>query len=417
MKLRRLTGVLLGVGFGWYWSAIASAQTAIVTPSLTLGEEYDDNVRLTPTNRQSDFTTTVTPGLRLEVKDHPWYVTLAASLRGEFFATRSELNNFADNGSGTGTIEFRPTSLLTARLTDTFVRSVIPLEIGPATGLPIIGRSVSTNNTAAQAMSYRISPLTSLNLQYSLGTFRSDSPGARNSDTHAAEFSMQHDLTLRDSATFRYTFNRFEVEGSPDVDTHLPKVGVSHAFSPAIRVTAEAGPLLRETAQGEEVSWGGTLRYEQQFRLGAFSVSYNRAAGLAGTIGSPGITQSVTTTTNFPLTSTMTLALNSVFSDTESSARPSDLQVFTNGLAINYQPLRLLSMNLQFAASDSRSPDRTVNFSTYSGAFQLNYRLLRWLSLQGGYRFQRQDDMVGPNDLARNVFFLNLAATDQFRAY
>src|SRR3972149_9894378 len=103
----RLGAALLGLTLSGIWSHPAQGQTVTATPSLTVSEEYDDNIRLTPKNPESDFVSAVRPGLRLEAKDHPWYVTLEGSVRGEFFANHSDLNNY-DNQAGSARLEFRP---------------------------------------------------------------------------------------------------------------------------------------------------------------------------------------------------------------------------------------------------------------------------------------------------------------------
>src|SRR3990172_8563672 len=117
--------ILWGIGNGFAW-----AQTIIAIPSLTISEEYDDNITLTSKNPLSDFISAARPGLRLEVKDHPWYVTLGGALRGELFASHSELNNY-DNQDGRVSIEFRPERPFSLSLTDTFTRSTNPATVAP----------------------------------------------------------------------------------------------------------------------------------------------------------------------------------------------------------------------------------------------------------------------------------------------
>lgn len=414
---RPFLALLLGGLLSWGESAPAWAQRVLVTPSLTLQEEHDDNVRRSSTDRESDFVTTLTPGLRLEVQNYPWNLTLVGSLRGEFFATQSELNNFGDNSSATASVEYRPRPTLTLSLTDTFARSLNPADIDPVTGVTTTGRSVSTSNTFGPALRYQTAPRTSLGLRYSLRTLRSDTEAAQNSDTHVAEFSVERQVPPRDTATFRYTYTHFRVEGEPSLDTHLPRLGLVHAFSPTIRVTAEAGPLFLQSEDRSEVTLGGTLRYDQQFRTGSLSVALDRSSELAGRIGTAGVSQSLTTVTTFPLAPNLTFALNSAIRETESAGALGDLLVMTNEVAITYQPTRALTLGVQGSVSDNQSSNDTVDFRTYSAGIQFTYRLLRWLSLQGGYRLERQDDRVGSDDLRRNLFFLGLTTSEQFRLY
>ena len=48
----------------------------LITPRVSAGVEYTDNVRLVPDNTESDYITTVTPGITLEVSGRPAGLTL-----------------------------------------------------------------------------------------------------------------------------------------------------------------------------------------------------------------------------------------------------------------------------------------------------------------------------------------------------
>lgn len=379
MKPRLLLVLLLGgilvAGIG-----LARAQTITLSPSLTVSEEYDDNVLLSPTNEQSDFVTSISPALRLTIAEHPWTVRAAAALRGVYYADRSELNSTLDNRQGSLAIEFRPTPSFTASLTDTFVRSLDPGEVDPEAGI-ITGRFASTRNTVTPAVSYQLDPLTHIGIQYSFSIIRSDSALAEESDTHEAGLSVRRQFTPRTSGTLRYTFSRFRPGDGPARDAHLPKVGLIHALSPTIQISADAGPLLIERSDGStEITAGGSLRYEQEFRRARFALAYDRSARVAGVTGETATSQSLTATLTLSATRELTLGLESGVRVTEAAD----------------------------AASD---------FLVYTAAIRLDYQLLQWLSLSGGYRYLRQDDRVGPLDLDRNVIFVALTASTEFRVY
>src|SRR3972149_8947106 len=161
-----------GIGNGFAW-----AQTIIATPSLTISEEYDDNIRLTSKNPQSDFISAARPALRLQVKDPPWYVTLAGSLRGELFANHSELNNY-DNQDGSASIEFRPERPFSLSLTDTFTRSTNPATVAPEAGIAT-GRVTAISNAITSAATYQFNPRPGVRLPDSFTVPRSDSPAAQ----------------------------------------------------------------------------------------------------------------------------------------------------------------------------------------------------------------------------------------------
>lgn len=335
-----LLGGLLGGGGGLAW-----AQGITLSPSLTLSEEYDDNVLLSPTDRQSDFVTSVSPGLRLTITEYPWTVTAAASLRGVYYARRSDLNSSTDNRQGSLTIEFLPTPRFRASLTDTLVRSLDPGEVDPATGITV-GRFPSTRNTVTPAVSYQLTPLTHLRLHYSFSVLRSDSPLAEESDTHEAGLALQREFTPRTTGTFRYTFSRFEVEGTPARDAHLPRVGLAYALSPTIRLSADAGPLLLERADGStEITVGGSVQYAQEFEHGRLSLTYDRSAGVTGALGEVATSQSLTVTVSLSATRDLTLGLESGVRASEAEGAAVDFRVYTAGIRLDYRILRWLSVN------------------------------------------------------------------------
>ena len=367
--------ILWGIGSGPAWG-----QSIVATPSLTISEEYDDNIRLTAKNPQRDFISALRPGLRLEVKDHPWYLTLAGSVRGELFAKHSELNNY-DNQEGSASFEFRPERPFSLSLTDTFTRSTNPALVAPEAGIAT-GRFTSTSNAITPAATYQFTPRTGLRFQYTFGILRFDSPDARDSDTHEAIATLQHQFTPRTSGDISYTFTRFKVEGSPDRDAHSPRLGIVFAYSPTVKFVTSTGVVFLEQEDGsEEVTLASSTRYEQEFKQGRFSIGYERNAGVAGLLGVTSVSQSVTA-------------------------------------AASYQPIRSLTLavDTSLAETESSGPSRTrVDFLTFLGGLRISYQLLRWLSLEASYRYQRQDDRAGSQDFQKNVFFLGLTASDQFR--
>lgn len=374
-----LGGILAGAG------GLARAQTIILSPSLTISEEYDDNILLSSTDRQSDFVTSVRPGLRLAIRENLWDVTMALSARGVYYVNRPELNSSTDNQNGSLRIEYRPTPRFTASVSDTVVRSLDPAEVDPETGI-ITGRFPSYRNTVTAALGYQIDPPTLINLSYSFRTFRTEAPlvppaTAEESDTHAAEVFVQRQFTPRTSGTFRYTFTRFQPEANPPRDSHFPRVGLVHDLSPTIRVSAGGGPLFVERSDGStEITVGGGLAYAQQFTRGNLSVAYERSVRAATVFGDGVTTDSITASVTFLAT-------------------------------------RAVTVNLDSGARVSKSTDGAGEFRVYTAGIRLDYLLLEWLSVNAGYNYTNQDDRTGPLDLYRNVVFLGLTAFTDVRIY
>ena len=422
MKPNPLVVLLLGVVLGGE-GGLALAQTFTLTPSLAVSETYDDNVLLSSTDRQSDFVTSISPGLRLTVRDPRWDVTLAASARADYYADRPDLNSTTDHQNGDLAVAFRATPRLTVSLTDTFIRSLNPAEADTANGITT-GRFRSYSNTVTPAVRYQITPLTLLGLEYSFAILRSDSPFTRDQDTHEGRLSVERQFTPRTSGTLRYIFSRFMVEGEADRDAHSPMVGLIHTFSPTIRVSAEAGVLLLDKADGStEVLPAGTLRYDQEFSQGRFSLAYDRSARLAGLDSVAGASQRLTATATFIATRNFTLDLRSGASTTDSVDTEEEVRQAFFGAAITFASGRVfrtgreVTLGLESEVRATDSINRVEDFLTYTVGIRLEYRFVEWLSINAGYRHTRQDDKTGPFDLERNLVFVGLTASTDFRVY
>lgn len=414
-------------------AGVACGQQMVrISPSLGVSEAYDDNIRLSARNPESDFISVLTPGLRLQIDEQPWSATLDGQLRAEYFARQTELNNYTDNWNGNATVAFRPTQLLTFSLADKFARSLEASAIDPQTGL-ILGRFPSTTNTLTSSVSYQLDRLTETTAQYSLAVFRSESPSALDSDTHTAEVFVKRQLEIlpRDSVSFRYTYTRFEFAETGTQQSHLPKLGLIHAFSPTLRVSGEAGPVFLEQSDGTtERDIGARGRYEQEFKTGSFSLTYERSPQLAGRIGEAGIGWSLTSATTYRFSESFSMHEGSAYSQT-TTGDSSTLRSFTTQAGLDYELRRDMTVGASLMAIDTRSDAgattttggtasgagaTATNFRTYSIDVRFNYRILRWLTLETSYRYFRQDDRSGSNDLQHNVFTVGLTASDQFRA-
>ena len=70
------------------------SQRLTLTPSLSLGERYDDNIFTTQTDKQHDFITVLSPGIRAQ------YFPTAPTLGTQFdFNYRADIEFFADHSS------------------------------------------------------------------------------------------------------------------------------------------------------------------------------------------------------------------------------------------------------------------------------------------------------------------------------
>lgn len=378
MSPNRVFALLLTAILGG--GAIPAWGQTTLSPSLTIGEEFDDNIFLESTNPRSDFITTVSPGVRLTVQETLWTVTLAGSARATYYASHPELNTTIGNRQGSLAVEFRPSPRLTVSLTDTLVRDFDPGKVDSETAITR-GRFASTRNTATPVVTYQIDPLTQIRLQYAFTIIRSDSTLVEESDTHEGNVHLRRQFTPRASGTLRYTLSHFRPEQGPSREAHLPRLGFVYDVSPTSQISADAGPLLLETADGStEISVGGGVQYAQQFSRGSVSIAYERSAQVSGAIGEGTSSQRVTALATVAVTRALTAVLEGAARETEGIDTPEEFRVYTAGVRLTYQ-------------------------------------ILQWLAANVSYHYLRQDDRAGPEDLDRNIVFVGFTASTDVRVY
>src|SRR5262249_55426649 len=99
-----------------------------ITPSLTVGEKYTDNVFGTAHDHQWDFISQFTPGLAVSYETTEFRISAGYSVTGEVYADNSDLDNFGDNQTGTLLLDYRPDERLHLDLAGYYARTNNPSQ-------------------------------------------------------------------------------------------------------------------------------------------------------------------------------------------------------------------------------------------------------------------------------------------------
>jgi uncharacterized protein (PEP-CTERM system associated) len=95
--------LLLSVGA--CYALPAEAADITITPSIALDEKFTDNVLVTSSNRQTDFITSVNPGLKVEGKGAQLNFGLDYQPAYDHYATNNHLDGWRHEGLGVGKAE------------------------------------------------------------------------------------------------------------------------------------------------------------------------------------------------------------------------------------------------------------------------------------------------------------------------
>src|SRR5438552_2968661 len=175
-----------------------------VTPSVTLAEEYNDNILLNNKNRQWDFITSILPGIAVSAESTTYRLIAAYNFRADLYARDSSRNEAFDRHALVADGLYRVSPALTLMLSESFFFST-DTNIISQEGLST-GRSTSYSNSITPGMTYQFDRLNSLRAIANYTILRYRNSQAFDSDVYRFEPSFDHIFSARLTGTAGYQF-------------------------------------------------------------------------------------------------------------------------------------------------------------------------------------------------------------------
>jgi hypothetical protein len=327
----------------------------IVVPSISVSEEYNDNIFLDNRIKQSDFITGFSPALSLIVNQPWWELKAGYSFTAEIYAKESRFNDALSRQYFIASALFRPTPGLTLTLSDTFAND----RSTNVTAQVSTGRQESWSNTFAPGLTYQMTPRASLSLGASYTALRFlGRGGGIDSDSYGFLSNVGYAFTQRLSGFIGYNFTYLDIELGDSSQTHNPIVGFGYQLTPTLSVTLSGGPAITLIRGDTFITPAGTAAITQLFRWGTIGLQYTRGVTPAGGFGGSSDTQSVSGTVT--------------------------ASTLLQGLLVTFSPAYSTSESV-----DDRDPNR-VDVDAFTLTLNAYYQLARYASLFGGYTFLHQ---------------------------
>jgi hypothetical protein len=340
---------------GWY-----------LTPSITVTEEFDDNVFGTSRSREGDAISRITPTLGFGYRSAPFTLLGTASGSAEVFALHSDLDGL-NRKLAKVEAEARPDQNLTLRLQGMFIETESPTELTGDLGLQL-GRRSTTQTSIIASAGYRFDRRLSGEVLYS---FTDDSAGGVTNTVHDGRFPLVWQATRRDSASLTYHFRRGETDGQA-IASDSVLGGWIRRISETTTLGAELGPRWSITG----LDFDASARLAHRLSNGELALRLDRSeATVVGRRGSP--------------------TINTVAADV--SLRPRD------ALVVSFSP--------HVGYLTGAGPDTT----TYGADFTVRYQVARRIWIVGQYRLSFQEE--GSTDILRNIVSVGLEFSIPTRLY
>jgi hypothetical protein len=415
------------------------AQILTLTPSLSLGERYDDNIFQTRDNKADDFVTTVTPALELRyspTSDTDLNFEYRPSF--ELFAKNSDQNQVSQNAS----VRFATplTRLFSLNLRDTFVLTKEPgdriVEIDEATGLRTVSRearSRTIRNSADVALQVQLAPRVPLGL-----VFRSLLEDVSvSTEVDEFRYTVGADLgylvnVARGSRVFvssDVTFHTFSANGpaardEPDFRVVTVNTGFQHAFSPKLSAHITVGYAVTESDAPDDNDSGividaGVVR---TLRTGQASFDYRRHFTSGGGEGGQVLADTFVALFSSRISPKVTASLGGNLSFFDFKNADDDRLFFTVRPNLTYNVLRFWTLSLAYRYAvvnfkESVRADETGHRLSFTSRFTLRAGL--FLAVTYRYRTRRFSSGLTENreldEYNRNEILLTLTYGPTFR--
>jgi hypothetical protein len=450
MRLMRVyqIGVLLG---GLLCPIVAWSQVFSITPSLTVGEWYDDNIFLTDVDKEDDFITEITPAIVLRyAPSSETEIDFNYEPSFQFFANETDENQISHRlllG-----LEAALSRRLQVTLSDRFTLTEEPserdrdiiLEDGTR-GRSDEGREQTIRNYATSDLRFLLASRLSIGLLFENLIEDVEDPDEVDEVryTVGTEFAYLTHIQRENRILFAFITDIFNFERNPAPDddpdvqvpdeddflVHTASVGYEHHFSPTLTTTARVGYAFTsglDSDDGDENSGiVGGIELEKLLRTGSASIGYQRSLTSGGGQGGQVVADRVVTQLTTDLSPKIKAGLGANVSLLDFQAQEDDDQdrlFFTIRPRLSYQVLQALRLTASYdfitnIFDEEIEPDRT----DHRALFETRLILRQGWSVALAYEYRTRSFEDGTersrefDEFTRNRVFLSVTYGPTFR--
>jgi hypothetical protein len=341
-------------------------------PSLSVSEEFNDNIFSNNQDRQWDFITSFTPALRLYANGPAYQLSAGYSFSADLYARHSDLSSALARQNLFARGFYRLTPGLTVTASDAFAYDRNSNTLSSLNFLA--GSQAYWTNHFSPGVSWQMTPRNNLTLSATYDLLRYTETGnGVDSDTYGFQANLTHAFTQRFSGVVGYAFTYLDLRGEQDSTTHSPTVGFNYALTQTLTATVRGGASITQLGGDTFVTPTGAVTLVQVFSFGTASLAYQRGISVAGGFGGTNDTQTVSGTLTLPF--------------------------LLQGLFIVLRPSYNESESL--SSTETRSVD-VKSVTLYLGA---TYQIARYVTAFGGYTFFWQrtgGSSANQNDIDQN---------------
>lgn len=328
MRYRRITfGAIRCLALACAPAVAYCDSSTYVTPSVTVGRAYDDNLFFTPTDPQASAFWRVSPAVEAGYRSEPLTLAGFFTLDAERYSQHPELDSNAVRRDETLNLAYAPTERLAMAMDAGYISTNTPAELTPGSSFGF-GRTRARVYTADPTLSYLLDPV----LTGRLGLSYEKDALAGGFDTYDRTPSLGLDYATSPRATWSLDYAESDYSFvTRNATSRVLTAGLDYGFSPGTKMTLAAGPRNTEGRTTAEVS--ATLRHS--FEDGNVYLSYARSQTIVFGLASPVDTRSYQATLDYTPGAYLEFTLIPSVTQDESNGTTAD--VYRLGTTLSYK--------------------------------------------------------------------------------
>ena len=410
-----------------------------VTPRISVKGEYDDNVTLLNKNPIADYTTTVSPGLKISADSG----SNGLALDYEFGWVKYHKNTRNDYIQHRGNLEFwqKIGRHLTFQLTDTYIKSndfLADIDQFPVTQRVAHTLSAYQRNNARAALDFQFGPRNHFVVGYIYNILDNDDPSLEDAKEHGPFAALSYWFTQKDGLNLSYENVRY-VYDQPDyyinwkdLDAHNMRGAYVHQFGVRTGGSLYYGLSIRKSIdfpiQYEIHDVGAS--FEHSFSPStslSLGLGYYKPTGDTSLPGTPALDPGVTSLIQFTKgfrRGSISLGARSGWDDGFVEVIPRGFTKFGGAFGrVEYTPVENLNVFANGTYRKNRYGNEEIDIllnqatedDTYQGRCGVDWRFYRWFTLGLLYTYTNRVSPDPDNEFVDNRIGLTLTAQKPFK--
>ena len=410
-----------------------------VTPSISIKGEYDDNVTLLNKNPISDYTTTVSPGLKINASSG----SNGLDLDYEFGWVKYHKRTRNDYTQHRGNLKFwqKIGRHLTFELTDSYIKSndyLAAIDQFPVTQRVAHTLEAYQRNDARAALDFQFGPQNHFVVGYIYNILDNDDPSLEDAREQGPFATLSYWFTQKNGLDLSYENVRY-VYDQPDyyidwrdLDAHNMRGAYVHQFGVRTGASVYYSLSIRKSIdfpiQYEIHNAGASFDHSFSPSTSlSLSLGYYRPTGNTSLPGTPALDPGVTSTIRLEKTfqrGSVGLGASTGWDDGLMEIVPRGFTKFGTVVgSVDYQPVEKINVfaNASYRKNSYANEEIDIRLNqatgdeTYTGRCGVDWTFYRWFSLGLLYTYTNRISSDPDNEFVNNRIGLTLTAQKPFK--